>query len=256
MKHRPFTLIELVTVVFILAFLTCFCAPTRIEFRLVARKMKCLSNLRDIARAAMTYAAAGNGYFPMGEGENPPAHKSLQVVADFLGADAKPELFVCPSSMRVPAEVDYSIEDRCPFQLAAQNVSYAWTMRRLSTSDMPASVLAADDSIQDPERGILENHRDGICVVDTHGSASWIRRDELERWGWDPTPHHLTPPPGGRHPVKGTLEPADPGAPWTALGVVGLTLVAFLLLAAVLRGRKGSREDPPPGEGRPESPVR
>ena len=59
----------------------------------------CQHNLHEIARLAIIYGDhSGNGFFPIADGENPPAHESLNLLIDDSnreGPTLRPRLFTC-----------------------------------------------------------------------------------------------------------------------------------------------------------------
>ncbi len=63
-RMRRFTLIELLVVVAIIAVLASLLLPALRQARESAKMIACMSNLRQIGTAAMTYAGDNNDYFP------------------------------------------------------------------------------------------------------------------------------------------------------------------------------------------------
>lgn len=67
MRQHPakaFTLIELLTVIAIIAILASILIPSVAQVRESARRSKCLSNLRQVAQATVIYATENNGRLP------------------------------------------------------------------------------------------------------------------------------------------------------------------------------------------------
>jgi prepilin-type N-terminal cleavage/methylation domain-containing protein/prepilin-type processing-associated H-X9-DG protein len=71
-KHRRgFTLVELLVTVSIIAILSVIGASVSINALRVARTTKCLTNLRALGTAALTYAADNNGCLPQSSHQGP-----------------------------------------------------------------------------------------------------------------------------------------------------------------------------------------
>lgn len=64
MRRRAFTLVELLTVIGILAVLLALLLPSLGAVRDVAKTAQCLANLRQLATAAAAYCAANEGSYP------------------------------------------------------------------------------------------------------------------------------------------------------------------------------------------------
>ncbi|MCK4905200.1 prepilin-type N-terminal cleavage/methylation domain-containing protein [bacterium] len=71
-KRKAFTLVELLVVMTIIAVLSSLLLPALIKTREMARRVVCLSNLRQIHIAAKVYANSYDGYYPPAYWFDPP----------------------------------------------------------------------------------------------------------------------------------------------------------------------------------------
>lgn len=103
MKRAGFTLVELLTVVAIIAVLAAILFPVFARARENARRASCQSNLKQIGLAAMQYASDYDGSLPPAviiPGLNP-ADPKTQSFVDILQPYVKNlQIFVCPSFTR------------------------------------------------------------------------------------------------------------------------------------------------------------
>jgi len=63
-SRRGFTLIELLVVISIIAVLASLIAPAVQSARRAARKVQCLSNMRNVGLAMQNFASSNNGSLP------------------------------------------------------------------------------------------------------------------------------------------------------------------------------------------------
>lgn len=63
-RRRGLTRIEVIVLILILGLLGCFFVPATRSSRVVARKLQCLSNMRNVGLAMQNYAAANDGDLP------------------------------------------------------------------------------------------------------------------------------------------------------------------------------------------------
>ena len=89
-----------------------------------------------------------------------------------------PEMYVCPSSQDLEAEVD----EEGLFQLDEDTVSYAWRNARLRTSSGSKlkTPIGCDNSIAIAEEGIEENHDDGMTILFLDSSVEFMTLKELQ----------------------------------------------------------------------------
>jgi prepilin-type N-terminal cleavage/methylation domain-containing protein/prepilin-type processing-associated H-X9-DG protein len=104
MRKRGFTLVELLTVVAIIAVLAAILFPVFARAREAARRASCQSNLKQIGLAAMQYTSDYDGCLPpavvVSGGMNPLDDQALSFV-DLLQPYVKNlQIFVCPSFSR------------------------------------------------------------------------------------------------------------------------------------------------------------
>ncbi len=71
-KHRAFTLIELLVVIAIIALLLAILTPALSKVKNQARKLICLSNLRQIGTGALVYAEEYDAFLPRNTGGDTP----------------------------------------------------------------------------------------------------------------------------------------------------------------------------------------
>jgi prepilin-type N-terminal cleavage/methylation domain-containing protein/prepilin-type processing-associated H-X9-DG protein len=107
-----FTLIEMLTVMAILAVLAGMLFPVIAKSREQARKTVCMNNLRQIGMALSLYATDHAGLIPITEGYepfrathhiwdgtlNPPRYEGLGYLHEKFGYGVKPEMYYCPSA--------------------------------------------------------------------------------------------------------------------------------------------------------------
>src|SRR5882672_5448935 len=145
---RGFTLVELLVVIAIIALLIAILLPTLNKARETANRIKCASNLRQIAQALKTYAVDNNGHYPRVrhvQGEIPcfftgffresgfgPTGEPLQndvTAALFLlirGNLLTLNVFVCPSSTQKVDDLQgYSVLKCSNF---SDTLPYGWSL--------------------------------------------------------------------------------------------------------------------------------
>src|SRR5688572_11738693 len=68
MKHKAFSIIELLVIIGIMAILIALLLPTIIRTRENARTVQCAAQLRNLGQAFFNYAAQNDGHLPMWSG--------------------------------------------------------------------------------------------------------------------------------------------------------------------------------------------
>ena len=147
-------------------------APTS-KGRREAYKIYCHSKLRQIYGMAMGYADT-NGTFPIGPGEHPRAHESLNEL--IRSEEGFPYIFLCPEAEAVT--VDEDMEHH--YILRKTNLSYAWVAEKTKTTAWNRPL--ASDKYVDGDRdagGMHRGHPDGMNVLMTDGSVRFVKRSDL-----------------------------------------------------------------------------
>jgi len=114
-RRRGFTLIELLVVIAIIAILAGMLFPVFARARESARKIQCLSNVKNIAMAAQMYLTDYDRFWPSGKSD-PQVVELIDDLCDGCGLDCRSHEF--NPYLRVPVILDEYIKNRdvwgCP----------------------------------------------------------------------------------------------------------------------------------------------
>jgi prepilin-type N-terminal cleavage/methylation domain-containing protein/prepilin-type processing-associated H-X9-DG protein len=120
MKHKGFTLVELLVVIGIIALLVAMLMPALTRARAQAQAVQCQSNLRDIGHQLLIYANDNRGWmFPFDFGMNVPREQRWPVYV-FNPPVWNPPIMLCPSDWEPAEEHSYVLNGH----LATQKVRY------------------------------------------------------------------------------------------------------------------------------------
>jgi prepilin-type N-terminal cleavage/methylation domain-containing protein len=140
-RSRGFTLVEMLVVIAIIVILAALLLPALAKAREKARRMKCVSNLRQLTVAMHSYILDFNLYpwrVPASEGGS---QRNTNVSATFKALSnelATPKIVVCPSDTRAAANAFATMRET--------NVSYFLGIE--SKEDRPGAPLVGDRNLE------------------------------------------------------------------------------------------------------------
>ena len=108
-EKNGFTLMELLVVIAVIALLASMLLPALLGAREFARRIKCVSNLRQWGLAVQMYVADNNGYFPIARDNNP----AVRYWSDYLASYIDKEEPSLPGYLKDRAKVRGTLH-RCP----------------------------------------------------------------------------------------------------------------------------------------------
>lgn len=141
-----FTLIELLVVIAIIAILSSILLPAVGSVRSKAKEISCMSNLKQVGSAAISYAMDNDGYMPMNlatqynflynyslekSGTSFPSYMNVPAIYDLWGAREKeaPPIVRCPEGGR-SGTTDSTTN---PENMAASNPNFSYAFRAYSS---------------------------------------------------------------------------------------------------------------------------
>ena len=182
---RRLPLLEVVVIATIVVIGLSFLLPTLRKGRGEAYSLQCRSNLKQLFPFAMDYSdKTGTRAFPIGSGTDPQAHESLNELVEFGSKSIQAQMFVCPESDAVDAEVD---EDG-RFVLDESTLAYTWVRKR--TKNTQRRTLTSDkyvDGYRD-ENGRHSGHPGGMnvlytaCQLPVEASSQEEAKKIIDQW--------------------------------------------------------------------------
>ena len=170
--RRAFSLVELMTVVAIIALLISILLPALSRAREMGRRTVCLANLRSIAQGCITYAAGNDGHFPAWN-QTVAGYRSIGEAWNWDGSS---------TTMNVPATSPIS------------NTRNLWMLVRQQAGDPKTFVCPSDDEAQSPflpadMTGIydVQNRSQFSYSFQYQGPAAFDTNNSNLRTGWNTT---------------------------------------------------------------------
>lgn len=192
-RRRLFTLIELLVVIAIIAVLASMLLPALAKARSQARKISCLSRLKECSLAFLLYADSADGWLPGDRHSNKiPRNWGYGVIRSCEAYVPRYlsvwELADCPANPTYKLPWRLSLTDaRCTSEycyLGNFSTSYYYLSPARTVHKQPGKSALVGDQVQ--QRGYESaggtNHPDGANWVFLDGHGSWFRYESLGYW--------------------------------------------------------------------------
>ncbi len=200
-RIKRFTLIELLVVIAIIAILAAMLLPALGKARNMAKRIKCTSNLKQLALFTLTYADGFNGRLPIlgsrtdvpqqwgGNGDAFSSGAMLSSIRAFYDIGVRPGIVKCPARPSHtgnyfgsdPNNLGNSISNYVAFMNRHRgylNSEYYSRSPQLA-KDKPNMILFLDQDAPTSTYQVVLNHADGINVSYLDGHAEFVKRNAI-----------------------------------------------------------------------------
>ncbi len=201
MKQRAFTLIELLTVIAIIAIIAGLIFPALATAKQKAKRTACQNNLHQVYLTMQYFANDHDGDVPIGYRGGRKQWDTMffsGTVNKFVtfgalytaGLIDQPRVFYCPAELASSQSFN-TTDNPWPPGITGTNLQCGYASNPIvdwGTNDVPpywpqmdqlGSIAFLSDSIGLPDR-VDSRHRTGVNVIYTDGSAAWVQRPAFD----------------------------------------------------------------------------
>ncbi|MBI3192335.1 MAG: type II secretion system protein [Pedosphaera parvula] len=168
-SRRAFTLIELLVMIGIIAILAALLFPALRSAKARAKTTACLSQIKQIGVASLSFAGDNNGNLPAATMPN--TNRFLSPFQAVLHEVGTPKLFLCPADSERVAGTNSAFLDR-------SNTSYFVSYS--ARTDQPQSIVAGDRNVTHLFAGGAYGRITGAMRLHRTNSFGWWR--DIHHW--------------------------------------------------------------------------
>ncbi len=176
-RIRAFTSMELVVVVVIIVVLGVLFKIAAARPYSKAPRIKCSSNLKQVALSFKLYAGDNDGQLPWQNSllqEEPPPKQVWQYFLSISNELSTPKILICPSDVKRVQNVatNFSADPAGLVNLSNRDTAISYFLGVTTTSNQPNAILAGDRNLAPNEKASLYSSRVAM-LVDVPTTSTW-----------------------------------------------------------------------------------
>jgi prepilin-type N-terminal cleavage/methylation domain-containing protein len=192
LQRRAFTLIELLVVIAIIAILASLLMPALTRAKEQGRRVKCISNLRQVQLACKLFSQDRSGLYPWqvdppeGGSYGPAAGEAWRDFQTLSNDLLTPRILTCPSDFQTKQASDWTAKPGGLASMAFRSNAVSYFVGLDAFDLLPGTFLAGDRNIVGGQDSMCESVNDAPGVLGTN-----LREGTNNIIGWTNTIHRF-----------------------------------------------------------------